>query len=116
MHHKADFQVTSYCMYLQDKVLLFKFYISIGTHQKADFLFVHSATEESVAYSHGKNGFITKLVNVCEDELNDKHLEDVLLIVKDTVAAIKYRCDGKDYKQMPSVVSQMRDKVWFDKD
>ena len=56
-------------------------------------------------------GFIPKLVDIFIEYLNEKHLQEVLLIV------MKYWCDdGKYYKQMPSVVSQMRDKVWFDKD
>ena len=64
-------------------------------------------------YSHEKKGFITKLVGVFIENLNENHLEDVLLIVKRQVAEIEYQCDGKSYKQMPSVVSQMRDKVWL---
>ena len=90
------------------------FYVDIP--QKADFLFVHSTLDGYIAYSHEKKGFITKLVDVFIENLNENHLEDVLLIVKRQVAEIEYRCNGKYFKQMPSVVSQMRDKVWFDKD
>ena len=43
----------------------------------------------------------------------DTHLEDLLLSVKRDVADKVYRYHGKDFKQMPSVVSQMRDKVWL---
>ena len=57
------------------------------------------------------------MVDVFIEKLNGNHLQDVLLIVNQKVAEIEYQCDdGKRYKQMPSVVSQMRDKVWFDTD
>ena len=82
----------------------------------ADFLFVYSTTDNHVAYGHTSKGFISKLVDIFIEHLNEKHLQDVLLIVNREIAKEKYRCDGKYYKQMPSVVSQMRDKVWFDKD
>ena len=93
------------------------FVLLLDIPQKADFLFVHSTTVGNVAYGHRKKGFITKLVDAFTENLNEHHLEDVLLIVKRQVADTVYKCeDGKDYKQMPSVVSQMRDKVWFDKE
>ena len=44
---------------------------------------------------------------------NDTHLEDLLLRVKKDVAATVYRDAGEYFKQIPSVVSQMRDKVYF---
>ena len=54
-------------------------------------------------------GFIPKLVNIFIEHLNEKHLQDVLLIVNQEIAKMKYQCDdGKYYKQMPLVVSQMK--------
>ena len=51
------------------------------------------------------------------EKLDENHLQDVLLIVNREVAKTEYLLeDDRYYKQMPSVVSQMRDKVWFDKD
>jgi len=54
-------------------------------------------------------------VEVLNERLNDEHLEDALFVVKDKVASENISCDGEMYKQMPSVISQMRDRVWFDK-
>ena len=56
-------------------------------------------------------------MDVLNEKLNNVHLEDALLVVKYKVAEenIKSAKDHKLYKQMPSVVSQMRDKVWFHK-
>ena len=50
-------------------------------------------------------------------ELNDQHLEEALLMVKDEVAGEDIAEDDSriSYKQVPSIVSQMRDKVWFHK-
>ena len=82
--------------------------------QKADFLFVHSTVYGYIVYGHRKNGFITKLVDAFVEKLNDGHLEDVLLTVKKQVAGaddLEYRCNDHYYKQMPSVISEMRDKV-----
>ena len=50
--------------------------------------------------------FIQSLVDVLGERLNDEHLEDVLLKVKDKVASNSY---DKTYKLMPSVLSHMRD-------
>ena len=47
--------------------------------QKADFLFVHSTTDDYVVYGHEKKGFISKLVDDFIENLNENHLEDVLL-------------------------------------
>ena len=68
-----------------------------------------------VAYGHKEDGFISKLVEEMKKNFNYKHFEDILLDVKKAVAETDYRMDGKKFKQMPSVVSQMRDRVWFDK-
>ena len=91
-------------------------YVTIDTPRKADFLIVHSSTDGYVTYGHEKTGFITKLVDAFTENLNENHLEDVLLIVKREVAKIQYKVDDQYYKQMPSVNSEMRDKVWFDED
>ena len=91
-------------------------FVSVAIPQKADFLFVHSTTDGSVAYGHEKKSFIAKLVEIFIENLNENHLQDVLLIVNREVAKIEYLLKGQYYKQMPSVATQMRDKVWFDKD
>ena len=83
---------------------------------EADFLFVLSTVVNS-AGNHHKDGslFIQSLVNVLGERLNDEHLEDALLKVKDKVASKNISSDDKMCKQMPSVLSQMRDRVWFHK-
>ena len=116
--HRAMYII---CNYIDQSITYYDYvYVALDTPLKADFLFVHSSTDGYATYSHGKTGFITKLVDAFVKNLNENHLEDVLLIVKKEVAKIKYQVkDGhtfKTFKQMPSVVSQMRDKVWFDKD
>ena len=68
-----------------------------------------------MAYGQNEVGFIPKLVNILKLKFNDKHLEDILLDVKKEVASESYCQKGKYFKQMPSVVSQMRDRVWFAK-
>ena len=69
-----------------------------------------------VTYLH-KDGspFIQSLVDVLGERLNDEHLEDVLLKVKDKVASKNISTDDGTYKLMPSVLSHMRDRVWFHK-
>ena len=85
---------------------------------EADFLFAYATPDDHVAWLH-KDGspFIKSFVDVLNEKLNNVHLEDALLVVKDRVAGedIYSADDHKFYKQMPSVVSQMRDKVWFHK-
>ena len=83
---------------------------------EADFLFVYSTAAHYVAYLH-KDGspFIQSLVEVLDERLNDEHLEDALLTVKGKVASQNISSNDKIYKQMPSVLSQMRDRVWFHK-
>ena len=78
-----------------------------------DFLFVYSTAADYATYLH-KDGspFIQSLVDVLGERLNDEHLEDVLLKVKDKVASNSY---NKTYKLMPSVLSHIRDRVWFHK-
>ena len=83
---------------------------------EADFLYVYSSAAHYVAYLHESGSpFIQSLVEVLEEELNDEHLEDALLQVKDKVASKNISSKGKTYKQIPSVISQMRDRVWFHK-
>ena len=54
-------------------------------------------------------------MEVLHRELKDQHLEEALLMVKNKVAGEDIAEDGSSirYKQVPSIVSQMRDKVWF---
>ena len=59
--------------------------------------------------------FIQSLVDVLGDRLNDVHFEDVLLKVKDKVVSKNISTDDRTYKLMPSVLSHMRDRVWFHK-
>ena len=79
-------------------------------------LFAFLMVVNSAAY-HRKDGslFIQSLVNVIGERLNDEHLEDALLKVKDKVVSKSVSSGDKTYKQMPSVPSQMKDKVWFHK-
>ena len=88
---------------------------ALVTPRKADFLYIYSTTDGCVAYGQKQTGFISKLVDNLILKFNDKHLEDVLLDVKKEVASENYCEDGMYFKQMPSVVSQMRDRVWFAK-
>ena len=95
-----------------DAVLIFKGAVSF----EEDFLFVYSTTAHYVAGLHEDGSpFIQSLVKVLDGKLNDEHLEDALLLVKDKVASKSVTYDGKVYKQIPTVISQMRDKVWFHK-
>ena len=70
-----------------------------------DFLFVYS----KATHLH-KDGspFVQSLVDILDEGLNDEHLEDALFRVKDA-------SNGWTYQQMPLVLSQMRDRVWFHK-
>lgn len=99
-------------------VLLFKLHFSctLVTPQKADFLYIYSTTDGCIAYGQRRLGFIPRLVDTLRTKFNDKHLEDILLDVKREVATIDYRVGDQHFKQMPSVVSQMRDRVWFAKE
>ena len=54
-------------------------------------------------------------MNVLGKRLNDEYLENALLKVKDKVVSKSISSDDKMYKQMPSVLSQMKDKVWVHK-
>ena len=83
---------------------------------EADFLFAYSSPESQIAWL-GSNGspFIQSFVKVLNERLNNEHLEEALLVVKEKVAEKDVHYEGKSYKQMPSVVSQMRYKVWFHK-
>ena len=84
---------------------------------EADFLYAYATPEDYVAWLRRSGSpFITSFVDVLYRELNDQHLEEALLMVKDEVAGQDIPDgDGIHYKQVPSVVSQMRDKVWFHK-
>ena len=83
---------------------------------EADFLYVYSTAAHYVAYHHEDGSpFIQSLVEVLEERLNDEHLEDALFVVKDKVASNSISSGGKVHKQIPSVISQMRDRVWFHK-
>ena len=57
--------------------------------------------------------FINQLVTVLEEKLEAQHFEHALLKVKEKVAGELLRCDDDYYKQMPSVVSQMRFELWW---
>ena len=60
--------------------------------------------------------FIKHLVTVLEENLENQHLENALLKVKEKVAEeLILGDDNHFYKQMPSVVSQMRYEVWWAK-
>ena len=77
---------------------------------------MYSTVADYVTYLY-KDGspFIQSLVDVLGERLNDEHLEDVLLKVKDKVASRNISTDDGIYKLMPSVLSHMRDRVWFHK-
>lgn len=94
-------------------VLIYNSVCIPATPRKADFLFIFSTTDGCVAYGHKTKGFISKFLDTLVQMSDNTHLEDILLDVKREVADEEYREDDEDYKQMPSVVSQMRDRVWF---
>ena len=90
--------------------------LSGAVSDEADFLYVYSTAAHYVSYLHeGGSPFIQSLVEVLDEKLNDEHFEDALFVVKDKVASKSISSNGKSYKQMPSVISQMRDKIWFHK-
>ena len=83
----------------------------LGASQKADFLIIHLSINGYVAYAHIKMGFISKLVDIFLEELNEYDLDKVLLTV---ISKIEYRVGaGQYYKQMSTVDSRMRDVVWL---
>ena len=86
----------------------------IGTPCEADYLFVYSTADDYVSYRYPDGStFIKQLVAVLKEKLKTQHLEHALLKVKEKVAEEKIYCDGHYYKQMPSVVSQMRYEIWW---
>ena len=84
---------------------------------EADFLFAFATPNNYDCYLRDSGSpFIQTFVDTLSEKLHQQHLQDVLLSVKTQVAAevIKTQpSNRKQYKQMPSVVSQMRDKIWF---
>ena len=79
-------------------------------------MFVHSCTDDYETYQYADEGspFINQLVAVLEEKLETQHFEHALLKVKEKVAGELIRCkDENYYKQMPSVVSQMRFELWW---
>ena len=87
--------------------------ISVGDE---DVLLVYSTAAHYDANLH-KDGspFIQSLVEVLNERLNDEHLEDALLSVKDKVASKETANNGKTYKQMTLVISRMSGRIWFHK-
>ena len=80
-------------------------------------MFIHSCTDDYTTYMDPKKGspFIKHLVTVLEEKLETQHLEHALLKVKEKVAEELLHCKDHFYKQMPSVVSQMRYEIWWTK-
>ena len=78
-------------------------------------MFIHSSTDDYSSYIYEDTGspFIEQLVTVLRESLKNQHLEDALLKVKEKVAEKLIEVGGDWYKQMPSVVSQMRYQVWW---
>ena len=86
---------------------------------EADFLFAFATPNNYECYLTEQNGspFIQQLVQTIYKKLSHhdsvKHLEDILLSVRGKVAEKLVKMDDKNYRQMPSIVSQMRDRVWL---
>ena len=81
-------------------------------------MFIHSSTDDYASFMNPNSGspFIKHLVTVLGEQLDTQHLENALLKVKEKVAEELILCDDSLlYKQMPSVVSQMRYEVWWAK-
>ena len=53
------------------------------------------------------------VIQACRGDRDDQHLVDALFVVKDKVASESIPSSGKMYKQMPSVISQMRDNSYM---
>ena len=97
--------------FLQNKWIVI-FYL--GTPREADFLFVHSTADDYVSYRYlDGSPFIKQLVTVLKEKLKTQHLERALLEVKEKVAEETIPSSGHHYKQMPSVISQMRYEIWW---
>ena len=86
-------------------------YLFLGAvSDEADFLYVYST-----AAHEDRSPFIQSLVEVLDEKLNDEHLEDALFVVKDKIASKSISSNKGAYKQIPLVISQMRDRIWFHK-
>ena len=86
------------------------------TPKEADFLYVYATPE---TYGAGRSEtagtfFIQTLVEVMGETLGSYHLEEILFFVKNAMGekSLKYE-DGTYGKQIVSVVSQMRGRVFF---
>ena len=89
---------------------------SIATPTEGDFLFAFATPNTYVCHlSDGGSYFIQILVKQLCKKLHQQHFQDILLSVTKEVAeyVIDLGSPIKRYRQIPSVVSQMRDKIWF---
>ena len=94
---------------------------------RADFLYVYAAPENNKAVRSKSQGslFIQTLVGVMKKTLYHYHLEEVLLFVKNEMGQKTWKTTRKDdtgqeedihRKQILSVVSQMRGRIFFAED
>ena len=92
---------------------------SITCPIEADFLFAFATPNNYECYLTKKNGspFIQHLVKTIHEKLCRRgsimHLEDILLSVKRKIAEELIKVGDENYRQMASIVSQMRDKLWL---
>ena len=89
------------------------------TPNAADFLYVYASPENHEAIRDEKEGtpFIQTLVEVMKKTPSHYHLEEVLFFVKNKMSKEYYDVVGDMHvKQMPSVVSQMRGRIFFAED
>ena len=83
---------------------------------EADFLFAYATPINFVQnLTNDCSAYIKAFVEILKEKLNHEHLEEALLMVKQKVAEKVTNEGGKLFRHMPSVVSQMTDKVWFNK-
>ena len=94
--------------------------------KEADFLYVYATTKSYGASRHPTAGslFIQTLIEVMEQTLGCYHLEEILLFVKSEMGRKRMKVSVKDdknkdkvvfSKQIVSVVSQLRGRVFFAK-
>ena len=97
------------------------------TPKEADFLYVYATTKSYGASRHPIAGslFVQTLIEVMEQTLGCYHLEEILLFLKSEMAEKRMEVRVKDdnnkdkvaaVKQIVSVVSQLRGRLYFAKD
>ena len=120
MNHKKCYQIYMVYMsrnlqtlFISSKTIFIHSLYVVGVQipDEPDFLLVYSAQSEHIKDkpADDESLFIKSLVEVLQERLKNQHFEDALLWVKDKIA-----CNSSNpTKQIPIVISQMRDKIWF---